>query len=80
MNSGKLKRHCKDVHGVKGRALREGETPVKPIWMNWKELTKNYYETRGILDLSARIINPTKKMLGKRLHSSDSDGDIPSKS
>jgi hypothetical protein len=48
--------------------------------MNWKELTKNYYETRGILDLSARIINPTKKMLGKRLHSSDSDGDIPSKS
>jgi hypothetical protein len=53
--------------------------PVKPIYMNWNELTKHYLVTDPIKDLSVRIIHPTKSMLGKRLHSTNSDRDIPSK-
>jgi hypothetical protein len=47
--------------------------------MNWKELTRNFLVTEPIRDLSVRIIHPSKAILGKRLHTSDSGRDIPSK-
>jgi hypothetical protein len=46
MKANKLKVHCRNVHAADSKALRQGETPVNPIWMNWKELTLNYHDVK----------------------------------
>ena len=78
VKSNKLKSHYRQLHGTEPRALRQNETPVNPIYMNRKELTRNYLNTKPIRDLSVRILHPTRSILAKRLHSSAQSDDNPS--
>jgi hypothetical protein len=37
ISSSNLSKHCRVKHDKKSRALKEGEKPIKPLFMNWKK-------------------------------------------
>ena len=57
------------------RALKWGESPIKPIWVNWKDVIKHYPDIHKIRDTKIENSHPTKKNIGKRSHSSTAQTD-----
>jgi hypothetical protein len=54
------------VHDGDERALKWGEIPAKPIWLNWKDVVEQYTGIVGIRNKKVKVKHPTKTHLGKR--------------
>jgi hypothetical protein len=54
------------VHNGDERALKWGEIPAKPIWLNWKDVVEQYTGIVGIRNKKVKVKHPTKTHLGKR--------------
>ena len=76
LRTNKLKKHCKKVHDTASRALRWGENPVEPIWLNWKDVIEQYPDTVPIRNSKVQVKHPSKRPLGKRSLSSLVESDV----
>ena len=59
ISASNLSKHCKAKHNKKSKALKEGEKPIKPLFMNWKKYIKDPSLYTGHR-YSELIVNPEK--------------------